>query len=119
MNRSAFATAALLLTTLAGMGAAAAAGLAPLEPQSVSVGGRDAVLYYTASPKGYEVVVTFAANSPDNGVSMRSVTTLAPGQESTLSIGSDANMKPATLTVRRDGDTLVVLPPELQTAAAR
>src|SRR4051794_19926597 len=117
MPRSALSTTALVLTTLAGLGAAAAAGLAPLEAQSVSVGGRNAVLYYTNSPAGYEVVVTFAANSPDNGESMRSVTTLAPGQESTLSIGNDASAKPATLTIRRDGDTLVVLPPELQTAA--
>src|SRR4051794_13797113 len=48
MRRSVLAsTTALLLTTLAGVAAASAAGLQPLEPQFVSVGGRDTVLYYT------------------------------------------------------------------------
>jgi len=117
MRRSVLSTTALLLTTLAGVAAGSAAGLQPLEPQFVSVGGRDTVLYYTNTPMGYEVVVTFAANTPDNGMSMRSVTTLAPGQQSTLSIGGGVGAKPATLTIRRDGDTLVVLPPEVQTAA--
>src|SRR3954454_4567883 len=108
---------AALLTSVAG--AAFAGGVAPLAPQFVSIAGRDAVIYYTDTAAGYEVVVTFAANKPDDGASMRSVATLLPGQQSTLSVGGDVNTKPATLTVRRDGDSLVVLPPERQTASAR
>jgi len=117
MRRSVLSTTALLLTTLAGLASASAGGLRPLEPEFVSVGGRDTVIYYTNTPMGYEVVVTFAANTPDNGASMRTVTTLAPGQQSSVSIGGDVNTKPATLTIRREGDALAILPPEMQTAA--
>ena len=80
---------AALLTSVAG--AAFAAGVAPLAPQFVSVAGRDAVIYYTDTAAGYEVVVTFAANKPDDGASMRAVTTLLAGQQSTLSVGGDVN----------------------------
>lgn len=115
MTRSAFCSTVVLLSTLAG--AASAADLAPLAPQFVSVGGRDTVLFYTETPVGYRVVVTVAANKPDDGTSMRSVVTLQPGQQATLSMGGDVNSKPATLTIARQGDRLVVLPPEMQTAA--
>jgi len=117
MRRFGLLSSVLLFTSVAG--SAFAAGVAPLAPQFVSVGGRDAVVYYTDGPAGYEVVVTFAANQPDDGASMRSVTTLLPGQQATLSLGGDVNTKPATLTLRRDGDSLVVIPPGMQTASAR
>jgi hypothetical protein len=114
MRRFGLLSSALLLTC--GAGTAFADGPAP---QFASVGGRDAVLFYTDTPSGYQVVITFAANKPDDGTSMRSVVTLLPGQQSTLSVGGDVNTKPATLTIRRDGDRLVVLPPEMQTSSAR
>ena len=117
MRRSVLLTAASLTVGLAGLGSASAADLGPLTPQFVSVGGRNAVLYYTESQAGYEVVVTFAASAPDDGTSMRSVVTLTPGQQSTLSLGRGAGSLPATLTIRRTGNSLVVVAPEMQTAA--
>jgi hypothetical protein len=117
MRRSPLLIAAPFLAGLAGMGSASAADLGPLTPQFVSVGGRNAVLYYAETQAGYEVVVTFAANAPDDGTSMRSVVTLTPGQQSTLSLGRGAGSPPATLTLRRTGNTLVVVPPHMQAAA--
>ncbi|HYZ63602.1 MAG TPA: hypothetical protein VE650_14220 [Acetobacteraceae bacterium] len=119
MRRSALLIAAPVLAGLAGIGSGSAAELTPLTPQFVSIGDRNAVLYYTATQGGYEVVVTFAANAPDDGTSMRSVVTLMPGQQSTLSLGRAAGTLPATLTLRRTGNTLVVVPPQMQTAAKK
>jgi hypothetical protein len=113
MRRSALLTVGPLLAGLAGMGSASAADLGPLTPQFVSVGNRNAVLYYAETQAGYEVVVTFAANAPDDGTSMRSVVTLTPGQQSTLSLGGGAGSPPARLTLRRTGNTLVVVPPQM------
>ena len=47
--------------------------IAPAEPAFVEIGTRQAVVYYVPSAGGYRVVVTFAANNPDDGSSMRSV----------------------------------------------
>src|SRR4051794_12883303 len=63
MGRSALGTAVMLFAGLVGMGSASAGSLGPLTPQCVSVGDRDAVLYYVETQAGYEVVVTFAANA--------------------------------------------------------
>ena len=119
MSRSVFLIAASLIAGLAGIGSASSADLGPLTPQVFSVGDRNAVLYYAETQAGYEVVVTFAANAPDDGTSMRSVVTLMPGQQSTLSLGRGAGSPPATLTIRRTGNSLVVVAPPMQTAATK
>jgi hypothetical protein len=80
--------------------------LSPMEARRVNIGEREATVYYVARPTDFEVVITFAANSPDNGVSMRSVVSLRPGQQTTLSVGGDASTPPSTLELSRDGDTL-------------
>jgi hypothetical protein len=84
--------------------------LAPLQPALVAVGDRDAVVYYVVRSDGYEVVVTFAANSPDDGSSMRSTVLLQPGQREELSLGGPAATAPARLEIVRDGETLVINP---------
>jgi hypothetical protein len=80
--------------------------LSPMEARHVRIGEREAIVYYVVRPTDFQVVITFAANSPDNGVSMRSVVNLRPGQQTTLSIGGDANTPASTLEISRDGDTL-------------
>jgi hypothetical protein len=82
--------------------------LLPTEARHVTIGEREAIIYYVAKPAEFEVVVTFAANSPDNGVSMRSVFNLRPGQQGTLSIGGAVNTPASTLEISRDGDTLLI-----------
>jgi hypothetical protein len=80
--------------------------LSPMEARHVNIGEREAVVYYVARATDFEVVITFAANSPDNGVSMRSVVSLRPGQQTSLSIGGDAKTPASTLELSRDGDSL-------------
>jgi hypothetical protein len=82
--------------------------LSPMEARHVNIGERAAVVYYVVRPTDFEVVITFAANSPDNGVSMRSIVNLRPGQHTTISIGGDVNTSASTLEIFRDGDTLEI-----------
>lgn len=116
MHRAAAALAVLLIAApaLAALEAAPgiSGGLRPMQPRFVAVGGRDAVVYYTEKAQEYEVVVTFAANTPDDGQSMRTVATLAPGQRYVLSVGNTAGSAPEALVIERRGDALVVGSPE-------
>lgn len=93
-----------------------AANLAPMEPRFVDVGERNAVVYYTDTAEGFEVVVTIAANSPDDGTSIRSVVTLAPGQQTRLSLGGSVGQTPATIIIRRDADSLTIDATPVRTA---
>lgn len=106
-------SAALMLVS----GHAMAADLRPMEPHQVRIGDRDAVVLYTDTPAGYNVMVTFAAASPDDGTSMRSSATLLPGQQTELSLGGSVGQAPSRLLIRRDADALIVVVPPLRTAA--
>jgi hypothetical protein len=103
------ALAAIIVATHAASGQATAADvLRPMEARSTLIGERAAVVYYVAKPAGYDVVVTFAALSPDSGASMRSVITLLPGQRQVLSIGGEAGCSPASLEIAREGDSVSI-----------
>jgi len=108
-NQFCFAVAGLMLAALAAPGLASAADvLNPLEPRATTIGDRQAVVYYVAQPDGYQVVVTFAASTPDTGVSMRSTVTLQPGQHHIVSIAGEAGTAPATLDIARAGDRVTI-----------
>lgn len=117
MRRASAAFVALLLAVpaLAAPTAAVpeiAGELRPMQPRFVAVGGRDAVIYYTQGSQGYEVVVTVAASTPDDGLSLRTVAMLAPGQRHVLSVGDATGAAPEALVIERRGDALVVISPE-------
>jgi hypothetical protein len=56
--------------------AAPAAERQPLKPYYAASGKRSAVIDYAEDADGYRVIVTFAADQPDTGASMRSVAPL-------------------------------------------
>jgi hypothetical protein len=101
------ATAVLCVAAIPAM-AAPTLTLAPSQPGLVNIGDRGAIVYYTVRPQGYEVVVTFAAATLDDGTSMRSTVLLRPGQSEQLSVGGASGTEPAMLEIARVGDIVTL-----------
>ena len=83
---------------------ATAADLKPMQAYTVDLGEQTAVVYYTEVNGQFEVVTTVATND-GSGVPTRYVTTLEPGQASTVSI---ANARQTVLTVSRHANTVLM-----------
>ena len=80
--------------------------LAPLAGRSVAVGEMSGVAYYRPTEAGYEVVITLAEGPA--GRPVRFVTTLSPGQATTISVPGMAGEEPTSITITRNGDHLSV-----------
>jgi hypothetical protein len=87
-------------------GGARAQDLAPFAGRSVAVGEMSGVAYYRPTDAGYEVVVTLADGPA--GRPVRFVTTLSPGQATTISAPGMSGEETASVTITRDGDHLSV-----------
>lgn len=87
---------------LAGLGAAHAGSLRPIEARSIDLGEVSGVAYYTVERDGFRVVTTLAQG--EAGTPIRVVSVLAPGQKVILSTPLQAG----TLEISRQADTVVV-----------
>src|SRR6516164_790106 len=88
--------------TLASLGAAHADGLQPIEAKSIDLGEVSGVAYYTVERDGFHVVTTLAQG--EEGVPIRVVSVLAPGQRVVLSTANRAG----ALEISRTGDSVQV-----------
>lgn len=87
---------------LAGLGAAHAGSLRPIEARNIDLGEVSGVAYYTVERDGFHVVTTLAQG--EAGTPIRVVSVLAPGQKVILSTPHQAG----TLEISRQADTVVV-----------
>jgi hypothetical protein len=78
--------------------------LAPFAGRSVAVGEMSGVAYYRPTAAGYEVVITLA-DGP-GGRPVRFVTTLNPGQATTISAPGMSGEQTTSITITRNGDHL-------------
>ena len=115
-------TATTVLTILVAAGLSTTAGAGTLEPKQAGTFTLEdwtASVYYTDSGGNYEVVTTIASPYQDDGVPIRFTAALAPGQTTTVAVGSfGSNGNPAVLEIERTGDGLsaTVTPSETGTA---
>lgn len=90
---------------------AAARDLAPLVPETTTLGDLSAMTYYTVERDGYRVVTTFQMEGPAGITPFRVVSTVLPGQKTVISVPRAAGLKPLALEIVRDGDRLTVIAP--------
>jgi hypothetical protein len=92
--------------------AAHATDLAPTAARLVKLGPISALTYYTVEKDGFRVVTTIqsddAAESDAHAMPVRFVVTLAPGQESTVSVPREAGLDAIELKIARVGDVIQV-----------
>jgi hypothetical protein len=91
---------------VAAWGDVRAEDLAPFAGRSVAVGEMSGVAYYRPTEAGFEVVVTLADGPA--GRPVRFVTTLSPGQATTISAPGMPGEETASITIARNGDHLSV-----------
>jgi hypothetical protein len=104
-HRSALlAVATTAAVTLAG--AAHAEALKPVHAHKVDLGSVVGVAYYTEEEDGHRLVVSLQA--PDSGKPLRFVTTLAPGQQVTLSVPRSAGEPAVDVHFVRHGERIDV-----------
>jgi len=96
---------ALVLAGFAAIGPAAAAELAPQSGYSVHLSKMDGTVYYTVEEGGYQVVATLAVGE---GLPIRFVSTLVPGQRMIVSVPQSVDQPPIDFEIKRDGDVLRV-----------
>ena len=85
------------------------AGLAPMAASTVALGAYTGVAYYTVEDTGYQVVATVAAG--EAGPPIRFVSTLADGQNATLSVPQAVGLPALEMEFQRCGDSVVVRGP--------
>ena len=91
-------------------------GLAPMAASTVALGAYTGVAYYTVEDTGYQVVATVAAG--EAGPPIRFVSTLADGQNATLSVPQAVGSPALEMEFQRCGDAVVVRsPPSLPAVA--
>jgi hypothetical protein len=91
-------------------------GLAPVAASTVALGAYTGVAYYTVEDTGYQVVATVAAG--EAGPPIRFVSTLADGQNATLSVPQAVGSPALEMEFQRCGDAVVVRsPPSLPAVA--
>ncbi len=95
---------ALVVVTLAGT--AVAGDLAPMAGQSIKLGSVIGTAYYTIGADGYRVVTTLA--SGEDATPIRVVTTLQPGQRTTISVPRAIGESALQVEIARIGDTVQV-----------
>lgn len=96
---------------VAGLSAAHADILPPMEGLQSNLGDVSVITYYTSTPSGYHLVATAQVAGTSEGGVMRFEATLQAGQTTTISVPRPLGEMPVKLVFRRDGDTLRVEPP--------
>jgi hypothetical protein len=80
--------------------------LAPFAGRSVAVGEMSGIAYYRPTAAGYEIVITLADGPA--GRPVRFVTTLSPGQATTISAPGLSGEQTTSITITRNGDHVSV-----------
>jgi hypothetical protein len=92
--------------------AAHAADLTPTAARLVKLGPISALTYYTVEKNGFRVVTTIqsddAVESGSHAMPVRFVVTLAPGQETMVSVPREAGTDAIELRISRVGDVIQV-----------
>jgi hypothetical protein len=113
--RTLFAAAAF---AVAGAVAAQAADIAAMTGHVTKLGADcSALVYYTAAPDGFHVVVTTQQGLTDQAAVARFETVLAAGQSATVSIPRAAGEAPARIVFSNAGDHLHVAKPNAAVSA--
>jgi hypothetical protein len=98
---------ALVAVATAAFTSAVHAGeLAPMAGESIKLGSVTGSTYYTAGPDGFRVVTTLA--SGEDATPVRFVTTLQPGQRTTISVPRAVGETALEVDIARIGDTVQV-----------
>jgi hypothetical protein len=92
---------------LAASAPAMASGLQPEMSQSINLGDVAGDAYYTVQPDGYHVVATFAQRG-GAGTPVRFQAVLGSGQSVTFSSPRAAGEQPVSLSIKRQGEHVVV-----------
>jgi hypothetical protein len=95
----------LVATTLSGP--VRSGGLAPMTGESINLGSVAGTAYYTVEPNGFRIVATLA--SSEDATPIRFVTTLQPGQRTTISVPRGVSESALEVEIARIGDTLQVV----------
>jgi hypothetical protein len=80
--------------------------LASRSGHSIRLGRFDGIVYYTVEQDGYRVVATLASGA--EGLPIRFVSTLGPGQRIIISTPQSVNEPAIEVEILRDGDALLV-----------
>ena len=103
-TRTLVAAAAL---AVAGVATAQAADIAVMTGHATKLNAdSSALVYYTAAPDGFHVVVTTQQGLTDRAAVERFETVLAAGQSASVSIPRDAGEAPARIVLSNAGDHL-------------
>lgn len=108
---------AFIVACLAMAGIAGTTELAPVQAQSIRLAGFNGIVYYTVEQDGYHVVATLAFGP--EGLPIRFVTTLGPGQRMLISVPQSVGQPPIEVEIRRNGGGLVVGEPGAATTVDR
>jgi hypothetical protein len=98
------AAVALLLS----LSTAQADGLKPIQAQRIDLGEVFGIAYYTVEPDGFHLVATLA-NGETGEMPLRVQAVLSLGQSVVFSTPGRTNAPPVSLTIKRQGDELVLL----------
>jgi hypothetical protein len=79
----------------------------PIQAQRLDLGGVAGIAYYTVEPDGFHVVATLAQFGED-GIPLRVQSVLNAGQRPEFSTPGVIGVEPATITLERQGEKLVV-----------
>ncbi len=85
---------------------ASARDLKPLQSQAIDLGPVAGDAFYTVEPNGFHVVATFAARN--GGPPVRVQALLAPGQSVQVSTPRNVGEQPASVTIERRRDQVLV-----------
>jgi hypothetical protein len=103
---------------IAGMTTARAADIAPMTGHATKLGADcSALVYYTAAPDGFHVVVTTQQGLTDQAAVARFETVLAAGQSAAVSIPRAAGESPARVVLSNAGDHLHIAKPNAAVSA--
>jgi hypothetical protein len=103
---------------VAGMATAQAADIAALIGHATKLNAdSSALVYYTAAPDGFHVVVTTQHGLTDQAAVARFETVLAAGQSAAVSIPRGAGEAPARMVLSNAGDHLHIAEPKVAVSA--
>jgi hypothetical protein len=114
------------MRTLLAAAAFAVAGIATAQAADIAAmtgyggkldAGSSALVYYTAAPDGFHVVVTTQQGLTDQAAVARFETVLAAGQSATVSIPRRAGEAPARIVLSNAGDHLHIAKPNAAVSA--
>jgi hypothetical protein len=109
---------AAAIFTAAGMATAQAANIAAMTGHAAKLDANSsALVYYTAAPDGFHVVVTTQQGRTDQAAVARFETVLAAGQSAAVSIPRAAGEAPARIVLSNAGDHLHITKPKAAVSA--